>query len=111
LAAQGGSKTKRPTPRPPKGELLKVPIVKYMDRLENGVKIMYNPGMIDKVSDEQNRRIREQQSIAQAWNQVERKPRNLFGWIRSIFAGFSRKKIEKSMQVGEIGQTFEAQSE
>lgn len=88
-----------------------MPIVKYMDWLENGVKIMYNPGMIDKVSDEQNRRIREQQSIAQAWNQVERKPRNLFGWIRSIFAGLSRKKSKESMPVGEINRKLEAQSE
>lgn len=101
----------RPISRPPQGKLLKVPIVKCMDWLENGVKIMYNPGMIDKVSDEQNRRIREQQSIAQAWNQVERKPRNLFGWMRSIFASLSRKKSKESMPVGEISQRFETQSE
>ncbi|MEJ2598619.1 MAG: hypothetical protein P8Z00_09820 [Anaerolineales bacterium] len=72
---------------------------------------MYNPGMMDKVSDEQNRRIREQQAIAQAWNQVERKPLNLFGWLGSVFALFSRKKNERFLPGSDISRVAEAQRE
>ena len=67
--------------------------------------------MMDKVSAEQNRRIREQQAIAQAWNQVEHKPLNLFGWIRSIFAGFSRKKNERFLPGNDISRVAEAPRE
>lgn len=72
---------------------------------------MYNPVIMDKMSAEQNRRIREQQSIAQAWNQVERKPLNLLRWLRSIFAGFSRKQKPQFGPAGDISQLAEAQRE
>ena len=72
---------------------------------------MYTPVIIYKLSAEQNRRIREQQSIAQSWNQVERKPLNLFGWIRSICAGFSRKQCRHFVPADNISPVAEAQSE
>lgn len=56
---------------------------------------MYNPVLIDKISIEQNRRIQEQQALARAYNQLERKPRkstenrreanHFFQWLFLLF--------------------------
>jgi hypothetical protein len=72
---------------------------------------MYSPVIIDMLSAEQNRRIGEQQSIARSWNQVERQPLNLFGWIQSIYAGFSRKQCQHSVPDGNIRPVAEVQRE
>lgn len=53
---------------------------------------MYTHGSINLVVNEQNRRIREAQTIAQAYNQAEQNPLNLFGRIRSLFTGRAREK-------------------
>jgi hypothetical protein len=69
---------------------------------------MYNPVILNFVVDEQNRRIREQHRIAQSLNSVERKPSNRFGWIRSMFGGFSRKQSEHTT-TGEFSSSIKAQ--
>lgn len=56
---------------------------------------MYNPVLIDKISEEQNRRIQEQQALARAYNQLEQKPKksvdnrheanHLFEWLFLLF--------------------------
>jgi len=58
---------------------------------------MYTHGSINFVVNEQNRRIREAQTIAQAYNQAEQNPINLFGRIRSLFTGRARNQ-ETSIQ-------------
>jgi hypothetical protein len=69
---------------------------------------MYNPSLLNLVVDEQNRRIREQHLIAQAYNQAERKPVNPFGWIRSLLPGRSRKQSDRFTPAGEISRQGEA---
>jgi hypothetical protein len=53
---------------------------------------MYTHSAINLVVNEQNRRIRETQRIAQAYNQAEQNSLNLFGRIRSLLAGRSRNQ-------------------
>jgi hypothetical protein len=57
-----------------------------------GVKMMYTHGSINLVVNEQNRRIREAQMIAQAYNQAKQNPMNLFGRLRSLLFGRDRKQ-------------------
>jgi hypothetical protein len=53
---------------------------------------MYNPIFSDMVSREQNRRLQEQQSLAQAYNQVERKAVRLFA-AEGIFKRFLDRQV------------------
>jgi hypothetical protein len=67
---------------------------------------MYNPVFLDAISHEQNRRLEEQRSIAQAYNQAEQKGLGLLA-IKHAFDRFPNRKVLSRL----AGHEFEEQAQ
>jgi hypothetical protein len=67
---------------------------------------MYNPVILDAISHEQNRRLEEQRSIAQAYNQAEQKGKALVGVQRAFYRFLKRTVLSRLVR-----QEFEEQEQ
>ena len=56
---------------------------------------MYNPVFLDAISHEQNRRLEEQRSIAQAYNQAEQKGMDLLAIQRAFYRFLNRTVLSR----------------
>ena len=61
---------------------------------------MYNPVFLDAMSHEQNRRLEEQRSIAQAYNQAEQKGKVLAGVQRAFYRLMNRTILSRQARSG-----------
>jgi hypothetical protein len=66
---------------------------------------MYNPVFLDAISHEQNRRLEEQRSIAQAYNQAEQKGMDLLAVKRAFGRLLNRTFLSRL-----AGHEFEVQA-